>query len=615
MGKRSSKAVRIALGKLSSGSNTYDSAYDDAMERIRGQVKDQEDLAMQVLSWITCAMRPLTTVELQHALAVEVGDSELDGDNIPDIDDMVSVCAGLVTVDEESTIIRLVHYTTQEYFEKTQLRWFPGGHLTITNVCTTYLSFLKFENGYCPTIEEFKQRLRLNPFYEYSARNWGAHARATSTHDTVISFLRKPGQVDAAVQGVMADYWHNGVRCHCLTSKMTGLHLAAYYGLEEAVKSLITEDGPDVVDVYGETPLACSARKGRETAAEILCAYGAEVNARDHRGRTPLSRAAELGHEPTVELPLINGAEVNSSDNDNQTPLSQAVGYGHKTVVKLLLRVEKINVNFKDNTGHTALTGAVSSKNEAITKMLLGVERTDINSKDNAGRTSLMQAVSNNHEAITTMLLATNGINPNSMDDQNRTPLWAATRNGNEALVKQLLAAGADPNLKDNNGYGPLWYAVCARHVPIIQSLLAKGGVDVNSKGLYDRTPLYEAVSTRLHYEIVRLLIDHGADINAANGVGRTALHYAAERSSKKVVRLLIDRGADIHAVDHWADTALHGAAHHGLEAVVKMLIDEGIDVNATASDRWTPLRYTYARMPFYEGIKIRTLLIENGAI
>ena len=53
-------------------------------------------------------------------LQLEVGESELDEENLPEIEDMVSVCAGLVTVDEESEIIRLVHYTTQEYFERTQ---------------------------------------------------------------------------------------------------------------------------------------------------------------------------------------------------------------------------------------------------------------------------------------------------------------------------------------------------------------------------------------------------------------------------------------------------------------------------------------------------------------
>jgi hypothetical protein len=46
--------------------------------------------------------------------------SELDEENLPEIEDMVSVCAGLVTVYEESNIVRLIYYTTQEYFERTQ---------------------------------------------------------------------------------------------------------------------------------------------------------------------------------------------------------------------------------------------------------------------------------------------------------------------------------------------------------------------------------------------------------------------------------------------------------------------------------------------------------------
>ena len=120
IGKKSPKAVRTALEKLPTGSRAYDYTYESAMERIEGRVVDQEELAKQVLSWITCAKRPLTTSELHHALGVEVGESVLDEDNFPQVEDIVSVCSGLVTVDEKSDIVRLVHYTAQEYFERTQ---------------------------------------------------------------------------------------------------------------------------------------------------------------------------------------------------------------------------------------------------------------------------------------------------------------------------------------------------------------------------------------------------------------------------------------------------------------------------------------------------------------
>ncbi|KAL2197095.1 hypothetical protein P885DRAFT_77574 [Corynascus similis CBS 632.67] len=173
-GKRSAKAVRAALETLHTGSQAYDHAYKDAMDRIEGQFKDQEELAKQVISWITCAKRPLSTTELQIALGVEVGEAELDPDNIPLVQDIVSVCAGLVTVDEESKIIRLVHYTTQEYFVRTWKRWFPNAQVDITDICATYLSFRSFESGFCRTDAEFEDRLRTNRLYDYAARYWGA---------------------------------------------------------------------------------------------------------------------------------------------------------------------------------------------------------------------------------------------------------------------------------------------------------------------------------------------------------------------------------------------------------------------------------------------------------
>ena len=81
------------------------------------------------------AKRPLTTAEICCALAVEPDKVELDPENIPDIQDVVSVCAGLVVVDEESTVIRLVHHTAQEYFERISGLWNPHAPLEITSTC------------------------------------------------------------------------------------------------------------------------------------------------------------------------------------------------------------------------------------------------------------------------------------------------------------------------------------------------------------------------------------------------------------------------------------------------------------------------------------------------
>jgi hypothetical protein len=104
-GKTSLKAIRTALKKLLTRSEAYDVAYNDAMERIEGQLVGEKQLVKQVLSWITYVKRLLTTSELEHALAVELRESQFNKENLSLIEDMVSVCARLVTVDEESAII------------------------------------------------------------------------------------------------------------------------------------------------------------------------------------------------------------------------------------------------------------------------------------------------------------------------------------------------------------------------------------------------------------------------------------------------------------------------------------------------------------------------------
>ncbi|KAF2197538.1 hypothetical protein GQ43DRAFT_435056 [Delitschia confertaspora ATCC 74209] len=128
--------IELALEMLPKGTDTdaYNQAYEEAMKRIQDQQKGFRNLAMRVLSWITRTMRPLLTRELQHALAVKSSASTLDLRNFTEIGLIISVCAGLVTVDSESDIVRLVHYSTQQYFDRTWATWFPDAH-TETRRC------------------------------------------------------------------------------------------------------------------------------------------------------------------------------------------------------------------------------------------------------------------------------------------------------------------------------------------------------------------------------------------------------------------------------------------------------------------------------------------------
>ena len=158
--KRTAKDVKTTLVRLTKGAAALDAAYREALQRIEGQLDNDRELAKRVLSWITFAKRPLTTAEICCGLAVEPDKAEIDPEKVYDSEDSVSVYAGLVDVDYKSGVIRLVHYTTQEYFERTGDAWNPGGQLHITIACLTYLSFTTFQSGSCSTNKEFEERLQ-----------------------------------------------------------------------------------------------------------------------------------------------------------------------------------------------------------------------------------------------------------------------------------------------------------------------------------------------------------------------------------------------------------------------------------------------------------------------
>ena len=153
-----------------------------------------------------------------------------------------------------------------------------------------------------------------------------------------------------------------------------------------------------------------------------------------------------------------------------------------------------------------------------------------------------------------------------------------AAQDGNIEAVKQHLAAGADMNVKDENGWTPLNSAAVKGRNQIVKLLIEKGA-DLNAG-----TPLIFA-ATDGHVKVLELLIAAGTDVNAkANDqLGGTALHIAANLGHKKVVELLVAAGADVNAKMLYGMTPLHFAANN--KGIAKFLIDKGADVNAKLND------------------------------
>jgi hypothetical protein len=72
--------------------------YRDTLERINGQTTEEASVAKRVFLWLVYAKRQLAVSELQDALATSYKNSIFSQNAVVDIDIILSICYGLITV-------------------------------------------------------------------------------------------------------------------------------------------------------------------------------------------------------------------------------------------------------------------------------------------------------------------------------------------------------------------------------------------------------------------------------------------------------------------------------------------------------------------------------------
>ena len=509
---------------LPEGLGALNIAYREALERIRGQKSGFRDLAEAVLSWIVCAQRQLTILELQCALAVEDGDSEVAEDNFPEADEMVSVCAGMVTVDEESGIIRLVHFTMQKFFESTLQIWAPDAQNAIAKKCLTYLSFDVFKAGPCSSFEDLEVRCQQNVLFNYAARYWGTHVESTTENmveEMALGFLRSEKNVESTCQVVM--YYQGGSflslrhhefrrRSYQVTKDLKAMHLLAYLGLRRlAVALLRREQYVDHKDSVGRTPLFYAAQNGHEAVIQILLdQVGVKADCKDFDGRTPLSYVSYSGHVEVANLLMKrNDVDINSTDQDSQTPLFWAVRAGQEGIVMLLLERDDLQVCPRNRWGETPLITAARWGYESIARALLQIDGNQIYAKDLDGQTALHKAAASGHDKLIMLLLERDKDQLNAKDSMNQTALIRAVQFGRLAVVKLLLDGdGICINERDTKRHmSALMYATESGYETIVRLLLKRDEVQTNTRGS-DRQTAVELAAIFGHGSIVKLLLE-----------------------------------------------------------------------------------------------------------
>ena len=483
-------------------------AYSATLERIKAQDEERAILAMAALMWICYSERPLQADELCQALAVEIGETDFDPENIPSIGTLLDYCQGLITVDAEASTVRLIHYTVQEYL-CSRPGLFSKPHSILAETCLTYLNSRQVKNLTSHPLSDHGSM----PFLKYCARYWGTHANKELSDNARTLALALMNQYQDHISAV--PLLEQVLRPHIIgdiaTSPLfSGLHCASFFGIVELVTVLINAESHEVdqQDCIGRTPLAWAARKGHEGVVKVLLEReNVDPNRPDKYGQTPLAQAAIEGHEGMVKLLLEQAnADPNRLTKNGRTLLGYAAIEGHEGVVKLLLEREDVDPNRPDTNGRTPLAHAAINGHEGVVKLLLGREDVDPNRPNENDRTPLGSAAIAGHEGVVKLLLGREDVDPNRPDMDDRTPLACTAIEGHEGVVKLLLERGnVDPNRPGKYGRTPLVIAAIKGHEGVVKLLLERGDVDLNRSDNYGSTPLSYATSEG-HGRVIRLL-------------------------------------------------------------------------------------------------------------
>jgi ankyrin repeat protein len=121
-------------------------------------------------------------------------------------------------------------------------------------------------------------------------------------------------------------------------------------------------------------------------------------------------------------------------------------------------------------------------------------------------------------------------------DAMKTTPLHMAALHVDATCVKLLLEeAGADPNLANVTGAGPLLFAVGRKQscIACVRALVEQGKADVNMLDKGNGTALMKAVSGEQLEEVVYLL-EHKANVHQRDLDGLSALSRAIKLGGEK---------------------------------------------------------------------------------
>ncbi|KAH6887858.1 hypothetical protein BKA70DRAFT_1332666 [Coprinopsis sp. MPI-PUGE-AT-0042] len=304
-------------------------AYGQTWRRILNQHQRHVSLAKSVMLWVVNAARSMSIEELRRAVATRPDNHKFEPARMVPEATLLGLCHGLVVLEEESRLVRLVHYTARKPVEALLLEFFPHPHRLFTAVCITHLTDCGFQNTTIDSEERLKQALDDDPLLAYSHDAWACHAQL-SLDDKILVTQLTTFLEDC--QAFPALIYHR-------FDRVTALHLVAFYKLPFSFAGSLDDLNLNLrTEVGGYTPMGLACLRGHQTGVQALLSLPGSVNTVDRAGYSPLMYAAFKGYDGIVRLLLAcPDIQVNLVNLSGASALLHAAFNGDHTTFELLL--------------------------------------------------------------------------------------------------------------------------------------------------------------------------------------------------------------------------------------------------------------------------------------
>ncbi|XP_048242829.1 ankyrin repeat domain-containing protein 17-like [Haliotis rufescens] len=356
------------------------------------------------------------------------------------------------------------------------------------------------------------------------------------------------------------------------------LYVAYAVGGEKKVQCLPLEEIVDINrrDDIGKTPLIVAAWKGRLGVFGLLVSRGADASVQDANSNNILHWASHGGNVDMVQYVISRRlVDINSRGNHGYSPVMMAAERGHKEVVALLAQ-KGCDMSHVTNGGNNILHVTCTGGYVTMVKCLLLMNIVDINSRGANERTATMMAVLKGHSAVFELLVS-EGSDLSPVSSNNNNILHEACVGGDVSIVNYIISKGVVAiNSRGKYDRTPVMVAAEFGHTNVLELLVREGG-DVNVRSSEGNTILHAACLGGHVSMVCHVLSTTRVNVNARGKKGRSPLMLAAWMGHQEVFELLVSVGSDVSLVDDGGNNILHVACRGGNADMVAYLLSKDV--------------------------------------